>query len=56
MSKARILKSHVRGDSHAWFGSGGGVGDCPADHNLAALIFHLWLTAEALLFFGIDCL
>ena len=29
----------MRGNSHVRFGSGGGVGDCPADHNLGATSF-----------------
>ena len=31
---ARILKSHVRGNSHAWFGSGDEGSDPLTDHNL----------------------
>ncbi len=31
MTKARVTR--VMGNYHARFGSGGGVGDCPADHN-----------------------
>jgi len=34
MTMARILKSGVTGNCYAPFGSGGGVGDRPADHNL----------------------
>jgi hypothetical protein len=32
-----ILKSRMTRNSHVRFGSGGGVGDCPADHNLGHL-------------------
>jgi len=31
---ARILKSHVRGNSHAWFGSGGEGSNPLTEHNL----------------------
>jgi hypothetical protein len=31
---ARTLESHV-GTAHTWCGSGGGVDERPADHNLA---------------------
>jgi hypothetical protein len=42
MTKTRILKSRMRRKSHVRFGSGGGVGDRPADHNLGSPdIFHL---------------
>lgn len=34
MTKTRILKSRMKLTFHVRFGSGGGVGDCPADHNL----------------------
>ncbi len=33
VTKARVTKSPVMGNYHAGFGSGGGVGDRPADHN-----------------------
>jgi hypothetical protein len=33
MTKARILKSRMTRKCHVRFGSGGGVGDRPADHN-----------------------
>jgi len=35
MTKARVTKSPVMENYHAGFGSGGGVGDRPADHNEA---------------------
>ena len=34
MTKTRILKSRMKLTFHVRFGSGGGVGDYPADHNL----------------------
>jgi len=34
MTKTRILKSRIRRKSYVRFGSGGGVGDRPADHDL----------------------
>ena len=34
MTMARILKSRMTRKCHVRFGSGGGVGDHPADHNL----------------------
>jgi hypothetical protein len=34
MTTARILKSRIRRKSYVRFGSGGGVGDGPAGHNL----------------------
>ena len=36
MTKARILKSRMTRKCHVRFGSGGGVGDRPADHDLGA--------------------
>ena len=35
MIETRILKSRMKRKFHVRFGSGGGVGDCPADHNCA---------------------
>jgi hypothetical protein len=69
---ACILKSHVRGkpvlsyvlslpkslskDSHAWFGSGGGVSDGSAHHNLGRatelLILSQWLEEGFLFNYG----
>jgi hypothetical protein len=37
MAKTRILKSRMKRKFHVRFGSGGGVGDCPADHNLGGI-------------------
>ena len=34
MTRARILKSRMTRKCHVRFGSGGGVGDRPAHHNL----------------------
>ena len=39
MTTALVLKSGVTGNCYAPFGSGGGVGDRPADHNYPALPF-----------------
>jgi len=33
VTKARVLKSRMRGNSHVRFGSGGGAGDRPTDRN-----------------------
>jgi hypothetical protein len=38
MTTALVLKSGVTGNCYAPFGSGGGVGDRPADHNLGTLL------------------
>jgi hypothetical protein len=35
MTMTLVLKSGVTGNCYAPFGSGGGVGDRPADHNCA---------------------
>jgi len=35
MTETRILKSRMKLKFQVRFGSGGGVGDCPADHNCA---------------------
>ena len=37
MTMARILKSRMTRKCHVRFGSGGGVGDRPAHHNLGCL-------------------
>ena len=34
------------------FGSVGGAGDCPTDHNLGGLLFYRNLTRTALFFYG----
>ena len=48
MTMARILKSRMRLTSQVRFGSGGGVSDGPADHNLGgALIIKLLSTKKA---------
>jgi len=36
MTMAHLLKSRMTRKCHVRFGSGGGVGDRPADHNYAA--------------------
>ena len=41
MTKARILKSRMTRKWHVRFGSGGGVGDRPADHDLGGRLGHL---------------
>jgi hypothetical protein len=37
VTTTRILKSRMTGNCHVRFGSGGGVGDRPADHNLGGV-------------------
>jgi hypothetical protein len=37
MTMTLVLKSGVTGNCYAPFGSGGGVGDRPADHNLGGI-------------------